>query len=81
MAAYSFTNSHGIREIRKGVQLARAIIATTLLMAQPVFAADTGYAVTVYGGYRGGGSFADANTGQGLKLGASHMGSPEQAPF
>ena len=68
MVAYSFTNSHGIREIRKDATLAGAILATTLLIAPPALAADTGYAVTVYGGYRGGGSFTDANTEQGLKL-------------
>ena len=68
MGAYSFKNSHAIREIRKGATLAGALVATALLMAPPAFAADTGYAVTVYGGYRGGGSFTDANTGQGLKL-------------
>ena len=64
MVAYRFKNS---REI-KGATLAGALIATALLMTPPAFAADTGYAVTVYGGYRGGGSFTDANTGQGLKL-------------
>ena len=48
--------------------LARIIIATTLLMALPAGAADKGSALTVYGGYRSGGSFTDANTGQGLKL-------------
>ncbi len=68
MRASRVTNSHGIREICKGATLAGAIIATALLLAPPAFAADTGYAVTVYGGFRGGGSFTDANTGQGLKL-------------
>ena len=68
MRASRVTNSHGIREICKGATLAGAIIATALLLAPPTLAADTGYAVTVYGGFRGGGSFTDANTGQGLKL-------------
>jgi hypothetical protein len=61
-------NSHGIRQMRKGAVLAGALIAAALSMPLPVIAADRGYAVTVYGGYRGGGSFTDANTDQGLKL-------------
>ena len=46
--------------------LAGALIAMS--MAPPVIAADTGRALTVYGGYRGGGSFQDADTDQSLKL-------------
>ena len=48
--------------------LARKIIATALLMALPAMAAEKDHAVTVYGGYRGGGNFTDANTGQSLSL-------------
>ena len=57
-----------MREIRKGATLAGALIATALFMSPPAAAADKDYAITVYGGYRGGGSFTDASTGQGLKL-------------
>ena len=48
--------------------LARKIIAAALFMALPATAAEKEYAVTVYGGYRGGGNFTDADTGQGLTL-------------
>jgi hypothetical protein len=51
--------------------LNRKIIATALLMALPAIAAEKAekdYAVTVYAGYRGGGSFTDADTGQSLVL-------------
>ncbi len=68
MVAYSFTNTHGIRQIRKSATLGGAFVAAAVLMASPAIAADRGYAVTVYGGYRGAGSFTDANTDQRLKL-------------
>jgi hypothetical protein len=55
-------NAHRIR------LLAMAAIAAALSMAPPAMAAQNEYALTVYGGYRGGGSFTDANTEQGLKL-------------
>jgi hypothetical protein len=48
--------------------LAAAITAVALLTTPPAIAADNGYALTFYGGYRGGGSFTDANTNQSLKL-------------
>jgi hypothetical protein len=54
--------------------LNRKIIATALLMALPAIAAEKAekdYAVTVYAGYRGGGSFTDADTEQSLKLDAN----------
>ena len=63
MVRYSLNNTHAIGHILK-----RTIIAAALFIALPAIAADKGYAVTVYGGYRGGGSFTDANTEQGLKL-------------
>jgi hypothetical protein len=71
MVAYSFRSTHTIRWIRKSAMLARKIIATALLMALPAIAPAKDYAVTVYGGYRGGGSFTDADTEQSLKLDAS----------
>ena len=55
-----------IAVIEKSTLLAGKIIAAALFMALPATAAEKEYAVTVYGGYRGGGSFTDANTGQGL---------------
>ena len=55
-------------QVRTSTMLARKIIAGVLIMALPAIAADKGYAVTAYGGYRGGGSFTDANTGQSLEL-------------
>ena len=64
MVASRFKNSRR----SKAPTWAGAILATALLMTPLAFAADDEYAVTVYGGYRGGGSFTDANTGQGLKL-------------
>jgi hypothetical protein len=45
-----------------------AFIGAALLAAPPAIAAENGYALTVYGGYRGGGGFTDANTQQGMKL-------------
>lgn len=57
-----------IAVIEKSTLLAGKIIAAALFMALPATAAEKEYAVTVYGGYRGGGSFTDANTGQGLAL-------------
>jgi len=64
MVAYGCKTTRMIRRILKGAALA----ATALLMTPPAVAADKGYAITVYGGYRGGGSFTDANTDQSLKL-------------
>jgi hypothetical protein len=57
-----------ISVIDKSAMLARKIVATAMMMALPGIAPAKDYAVTVYGGYRGGGSFTDADTGQGLKL-------------
>lgn len=71
MVAYSFKSTHTIRWIRKSTLPARKIIATALLMALPAIAAEKDYAVTVYAGYRGGGSFTNADTEQSLKLDAS----------
>jgi hypothetical protein len=68
MIGYRLKKTRGIRRIRKSVTLAGILIAAALLMAPPVIAADTGYAMTAYGGYRGGGSFTDADTDKGLKL-------------
>ena len=48
--------------------LARKIVATAMMMALPGVAAAKDFALTVYGGYRGGGSFTDANTGRSLEL-------------
>ena len=48
--------------------LVRSIIATVLTMALPGVAAGQDYAFTVYGGYRGGGHFSDADTGRNLGL-------------
>ena len=48
--------------------LARKIVATAMMMALPGIAPAKDYAVTVYAGYRGGGSFTDADTGQSLVL-------------
>ena len=53
--------------------LTKILIATALLMALPAIAAEEkpeekNHALTVYGGYRGGGHFTDANTGQSLSL-------------
>jgi hypothetical protein len=41
-----------------------------MMMALPAIAPARESALTVYGGYRGGGSFTDVATGQGLKLDA-----------
>jgi hypothetical protein len=48
--------------------LPKFIVATVLLSALPAIAGDKDYALTVYGGYRGGGHFTDANTGETLSL-------------
>lgn len=58
----------GIHRLFRRATLAGALVATTLSAAAPAIAAQDEYALTVYGGYRGGGSFTDANTEQGLKL-------------
>jgi len=63
MTGYRFQNMHTICRILKG-----ATIAAALLLAPPTIAGDRDHALTVYGGYRGGGSFTDADTGQGLAL-------------
>ena len=56
--------------------LARKIVATAMMLALPVTAvAAKDNALTVYAGYRGGGSFTDADTGQSLGLDASGAGS------
>ena len=63
-----------IRKTRKRTGLVRKIIALALSTALPAFAAEIAerdYALTVYAGYRGGGSFTDADTQQGLTLDAS----------
>ena len=60
-----------ITAIEKSTLPAGKIVATAMLMALPGIAAATDYALTVYAGYRGGGSFTDANTEQSLDLGAS----------
>src|SRR3954464_129265 len=46
----------------------KVIIAAVLFTALPAIAGDKDYAVTVYGGYRGGGHFTDANTSETLSL-------------
>ena len=46
----------------------KLVIAAALLAALPAIAGDKDYALTVYGGYRGGGHFTDANTGDTLSL-------------
>ena len=48
--------------------LPKVIIATALLTALPAIAGDKDYALTVYGGYRGGGHFTNTNTGESLSL-------------
>ena len=68
MVGYRYKNTHGIRQTLEGATVAGALLAAALSMASPSTAADNGYALTVYGGYRGGGSFTDADTDQGLKL-------------
>jgi hypothetical protein len=60
-----------IAVIEKSAMLARKIVATAMMMALPGIAPAKDYAVTVYAGYRGGGSFTDVDTEQSLKLGAS----------
>src|SRR5436853_4581511 len=46
----------------------KLVIAAALLTALPAIAGEKDYALTVYGGYRGGGHFTDANTGDTLSL-------------
>lgn len=59
---------HAIRNMRSAIPT-RIIIAIALMMALPAVAAEEKeHYVTVYGGYRGGGNFTDANTGQSLSL-------------
>ncbi|MGH9578153.1 MAG: hypothetical protein ACRD3R_12015 [Terriglobales bacterium] len=57
-----------IAMIGKSTMLARQIIATAMMMALPTIAAAKDYALTMYAGYRGGGSFTDVDTEQGLEL-------------
>ena len=57
-----------IAMIEMNAILARKIVATAMMMALPGIAPAKDYAVTVYAGYRGGGSFTDADTGQSLAL-------------
>ncbi len=47
------------------------IVATATLMALTTIGSAKDYALTAYAGYRGGGGFIDANTGQSLNLGGS----------
>ena len=60
-----------ITGIEKSTLLARKIVATVMILALPGIAAAKDYALTVYAGYRGGGSFTDANTEQRLELNSS----------
>lgn len=53
----------------------RQIAAAVLMMALPAVAAAKESALTVYGGFRDGGSFTDADTGQKLSLDSSATGS------
>ena len=46
----------------------KILAATVLLTALPAIAGDRDYALTVYGGYRGGGHFTDAKTDETLSL-------------
>ena len=63
-------------ENRKGsTMLTKQIAAAALIMALPAFASAKESAVTVYGGFRDGGSFTDAGTGQKLSLDSSAAGS------
>jgi hypothetical protein len=57
-----------IAVMEKSAMPTRKIVATALMMALPGIAPAKDYAVTVYGGYRGGGSFTDADTEQSLTL-------------
>jgi hypothetical protein len=50
---------------------AASLLATAMMMALPTLAAEKDHALTVYAGYRGGGSFTDTRTEQGLPLDAS----------
>jgi hypothetical protein len=74
MPGYRFESPQMIRKTRKRTRPARKIIALALLTALPAIAAEMtekDYAVTVYAGYRGGGSFTDADTQQSLTIDAS----------
>jgi hypothetical protein len=51
----------------ESIMSVRKIIAAAL-MALPAVVTAQDYAVTVYGGYRGGGHFSDADTGKNLAL-------------
>jgi hypothetical protein len=68
MVGNQLENKRGIRHILKIATLPATIIAAALSITPPAMAAGKDSAVTVYGGYRGGGSFTDANTEQGMKL-------------
>ncbi len=54
--------------IAKNVMLAKKIVATAMVLALSTIADARDNALTVYAGYRGGGSFTDATTEQGLSL-------------
>ncbi len=53
----------------------KQFVAAVLIMALPVVASAKESALTVYGGFRDGGSFTDADTGQKLSLDSSATGS------
>jgi hypothetical protein len=60
-----------IAMVEKRTILARKLIATAMMMALPTVCAAKDYALTMYAGYRGGGSFTDADTERGLELDSS----------
>jgi len=60
-----------IAMVEKRTILARKLIATAMMMALPTVCGAKDYALTMYAGYRGGGSFTNADTDQGLELDSS----------
>jgi hypothetical protein len=60
-----------IAMVEKRTILATKLIATAMMMALPTICAAKDYALTMYAGYRGGGSFTDADTERGLELDSS----------
>ena len=60
-----------IATVEKRTILARKVIAAAMMMAVPTICAAKDYALTMYVGYRGGGSFTDADTERGLELDSS----------
>lgn len=50
------------------MMLVRKIIAAAMMALPAIAPAGPDHAVTVYGGYRGGGHFSDADTGKNLAL-------------